>query len=232
MTVLTKILNGLLLTAIAILIIMSLLALLFIHWTLSLKYAFSFSPNGINTYLTALSDYKALFTGTIATMAAYFGLHRLKVATDANLQKVKQDRFSEWKSVLDIRFIEIEKQDPFMKREFIRIRHNLYEQLYDRNFNVVDNAQLTQIVQVIFPPTLINFFEIQNNKHIGMGGVYPNNTYAYSFDSFQFLFLGCLDNVYAESRADLLTYYLTQLPPDRLIDSELYSNALRNFRQQ
>lgn len=229
MTTLTKILNGLLLTAIAILIAMSVLALIFIHWTLSAKYTFSFSPNGINNYLAAFGDYKVLFTGTVATMAAYFGLHRLKVATDANLQKVKQDRFSEWKSVLDIRFIEIEKLDPFMKREFIRIRHNLFEQLYDRNFNVADKAQLTQIVLAIFPQALIHIFETHNNMRIGVNGVYPRYTYAYSFDSFQFLFLGCLDNVYGESRADLQTLYVAQLPAEKHIDVEMYNAAIAKY---
>lgn len=93
---------------------MSIIAFVTIHWTLSNKYSFSFSPDGINTYLTAFGQYEALFTATVATIAAYFGLLRLKVATDANNDKLKQDRFSEWKTVLDIRFIEIEKYDPYI----------------------------------------------------------------------------------------------------------------------
>lgn len=93
---------------------MSIIAFVTIHWTLSNKYSFSFSPDGINTYLTAFGQYEALFTATVATIAAYFGLLRLKVATDTNNDKLKQDRFSEWKTVLDIRFIEIEKYDPYI----------------------------------------------------------------------------------------------------------------------
>lgn len=115
------------------------------------------------------------------------GLHRLKAATDANSDKLKQDHFSEWKTVLDIRFIEIEKADPFMRREFTRVRYNLFRQLYDLNFSITNNTQLTQIFQSTFQD-LARFFEEQNNRHIGMGGVYPTNKYSYSFDSFRFYF--------------------------------------------
>ncbi len=39
-----------------------------------------------------------------------------------------------------------------------------------------------------------------------MGGTYPNNTYSYSFDSFRFLLLGCVDNIYPEIVTDLKHY--------------------------
>jgi len=156
-----KIFNWLLLTIIVILIFMSLVALVTIHWTLYIKYLLSFSPEGIETYLISFGKYKTLFTATVATIAAYFGLHRLKAATDANSDKLRQDRFSEWKTVLDIRFIEIEKLDPYMKREFVRVRYNLFLQLYDLNFSITKNAQLTQIFQSTFQD-LAQFFEGQN----------------------------------------------------------------------
>ncbi len=224
-----KIFNGLLLTIIVILIFMSLVALVTIHWTLCDKYSFSFSPEGINNYLTAFGQYKALFTATVATIAAYFGLHRLKAATDANSDKLKQDRFSEWKTVLDIRFIEIEKADPFMRREFTRVRYNLFRQLYDLNFSITNNTQLTQVFQSTFQD-LARFFEEQNNKHVGMGGVYPNNTYSYSFDSFRFLVLGSVDTIYPEIVRDLQTLYLAALDQNRMIDANMFRTAQQNYR--
>lgn len=223
-----RILKGLLIVSIVILIVTSLLALILIHWTLS-KHSFLFSPKGIDNYLSELGNYKALFTATVATMAAYFGFHRLRAATDANIQKSKQDRFLEWKSVLDIRFIEIEKKDAFMKREFIRIRHNLYERLYPLNFNIGNKSQLTKIFDTTFRD-VVGFFELKNNRHIGMGGAYPDNKYSYSFDSFRFLFLGCVDNVYNEIVTDLLELYLSCLPADRLINAEMYKSALMNYK--
>jgi hypothetical protein len=224
-----KIFNLLLLTIVVILICMSLISLVAIHWTLCDKYSFSFSPKGINTYLTSFEQYKALFLATVTTIAAYFGLHRLKAATDANNDKLRQDRFSEWKTVLDIRFIEIEKYDPYMKREFVRVRYNLFSQLYNLNFSVTNNEQLTQIFNSTFQD-IVRFFEEQNNKHLGMGGVYPDNTYSYSFDSFRFLFLGSIDTFYPEIISDLQTLYLARLDPNRIIDVAMYQTALRNYR--
>lgn len=207
---------------------MSFLALIVVHWTLS-QQAFSFTPKGIEIYLSALSRYKALFTATVATIAAYFGFHRLNAATDANVQKLKQDRFTEWKSVLDVSFIEIEKYDPFMKKRFIRVRHKFYEQLYPLNFNIQNKSQLTHIFDATFRP-LVNFFEQQNEKHIGMGGAYLNDKHSYSYDSYRFLFLGCVDDYYDNIEFDLHNLYLSCLPPERQIDAEMHNNALRNFR--
>lgn len=231
MTDRTKIFNIILIIVIVILIIMSILAIITIHWTLFDKriYSFSFTPSGINNYLASFGDFKALFTGTVATIAAYFGLLRLKAATDANRDKLKQDRFSEWKTILDIRFIEIERHDPYMKREFTRVRFNLFKQLYDLNFSIANNVQLTDIFQTNFQG-LADFFESQNNKHIGMGGVYPNNTYSYSFDSFRFLLLGCVDETYQDIVTDLQRLYLAALSPNRMINSSLYQTALLNYK--
>lgn len=224
-----KVFNWLLLTIIMILIFMSLIALVTIHWTLCIKYTFSFSPDGIETYLISFSKYKTLFTATVATIAAYFGLHRLKAATDANSDKLRQDRFSEWKTVLDIRFIEIEKNDPYMKREFVRVRYNLFRQLYDLNFSITNNAQLTKIFKSTFQD-LARFFEEQNNRHIGMGGIYPNKSFSYSFDSFRFLILGSVDITYTDIVKDLQTLYLASIDPNRIIDINMYQNAQRNYR--
>jgi hypothetical protein len=228
MKISTRIFNVLLLTSAVILILMSLLALILIHWTLW-DYAFSFTPIGINNYLTAFGIYKALFTATVAVIAAYFGILRLTAATDANIQKMKQDRFSDWKTVLDVRFIETEKRDPLMKREFIRIRHNLFEQVYQRNFNLENNDHLNRTFQAVFPQELINFFETQNNVLVGVGAVYPNNNYAFSFDSFQFLFFGCFDIIYNEAREDLLNIYLRQIPGDRHVDGHTHQLALLEY---
>jgi hypothetical protein len=224
-----KIFNGLLMTIIIILIFMSVLALGTIHWFLYNEYSFSFSPNGIDNYLASFGQYKALFTATVATIAAYFGLHRLKVATDANIDKLRQDRFSEWKTILDIRLIEIEKVDPYMRKEFTRVRYNLFLKLYAVNFSIKDNSQLTEIFQSIFQD-LTRLFEEQNNKQIGMGGIYSTNKYSYSFDSFQFLFLGSLDGNYPEIQRDLHTLYLAALDPNRYIDNNEFRIAELKYK--
>jgi hypothetical protein len=225
---LAKILNAMLVTVIAILIVMSILALAVIHLTFFDKqiYTSSFTPTGINNYLNGLGEYKALFTATVATIAAYFGLLRFKAAADQNRDKLKMDRFSDWKTVLDVRFIEIEKNDPYMKKEFIRIRYHYFNQLYDMKFNIATKTDLTTIFNTTFKD-LVEFFENQNNKNIRMGGTHPTCAHSYSLDAFRYLFLGCVDNSYPEIKVDLDSLYVANLPTDRSIDLDLYNSALQ-----
>lgn len=227
-TKLTAILNTLFLIIITILIVMSLLSMVIIHWTFFRQSSFSFTPGGINNYLTRFGEYKALFTATVATFATYFGLHRLKAATDANIQKIKQDRFTEWKSVLDTRLVVIEDKDPFMKNEFIRIRYDLFEKLYDLDFNLENRSKMEEIFHVLFNP-LVNLFEQQNYKCIGMGGIYPNRTYAYSYDSFLYLFLTCVNKLYEDFESDLNSLYLSCISANRISDDALYQTAWNNY---
>jgi hypothetical protein len=196
------------------------------------NYEFSFSVNGIETYLSKYGGYKALFTTTVATIVAYLGLLRLKAATDANVEKVKQDRFVEWKSVLETRLIDIETVDPLMKRGFTKVRYNLFKKLYDIDFSILDKNQLKDIFDSTFKKEgLPQFFESQNLKLMSMGEIYLNEKYSYSFDSFRFIFCGCLDNSYPDLVLDLKNLYLELLPPERLIDEVGYRFALTEYRK-
>ena len=206
---------------------MSCLALIDIHWYFfdKSKYEFSFTPQGINTYLRGFGAYKTLFTSTVATIAAYLGLLRLKVANEANKDKLKQDRFSEFKTLIDVRVIEVESRDPYMKREFIRIRYNLFNDLFQRKFTILDSNNLKEVFDGHFKD-VIRFLEEQNNRHIKMGGIYPNSTYSYSYDSFRFIFQGCLEEMYTGIENDLLNLYLAEMDTNRMIDEDMYSSAL------
>jgi len=205
---------------------MSVIALFAIHMTLA-HYSFSFTPLGLSTYIGAFASYGALFAGTIATTGVYFGLLRADSAIQQNNDKLRQDRFSEWRVVLEIRASEIEKYDPFMKREFVRVRWQFFNELHSRNFTIADKATLSLIFNTVFKD-LVSFFETQNNRHISMGGAYPNNTSSYSFDSFRFLFLGSIETLYTGIDKDLMELYIAALPKDRHIDVGLYEAALRN----
>lgn len=223
-----RILNFLFVFFVTVLIVMSIIALIAIHMTLS-EMKFSFTPKGLNSYLSAYKEYSALFAGTITVTGVYFGLLRVHAATDANRDKLRQDRFSEWKTTLDIRMIETDKPDPYMKREFVRLRWQFFLELYSRNFTIKDKDELFTIFTNVFK-SIVPFFEEQNNRHIGMGGSYPDKFYSYSFDSFRFLFLGSIETFYDDIVADLKELYLGAMKPDRLIDRSLYEAALKNYR--
>ena len=215
-----KIFNILLVVISFILILMSVIALISIHLFLFQK-PFSFTSAGFNFYLETLGQYKSLFAGTISVVVAYFGLLRLNAATEANKDKRKQDYFAE-----------IKARDPLMIREFIRLRHSLYEELHSKHFEIENEIVLKSVVDHIFGDGIIQFFESMNNEYIDMGGIYPSSTYSYSYDSFRFLFLGCLKEYYDEIGTDLRKLYLEKMAPDRTINKAMYQSAFENLHSR
>lgn len=214
-------LNIILIVIIWILGVFSFIALLAIQWAL-LKQPFLFTPEGLQNYISGFGTYKELFGATALIMATYFGLHRLNAATEANELKIKSDRFSEWKISLDIRFAGIEKYDPYMKKEFIRLRFHFYEQLHVMNFTINNRDELQQVFNTHFED-LVDYFELMNIEYSSIS-VYPNEAFVFSFDSFRYLFHGCIDSIYPEYYNDLKGLYLSKLPADRVIVDEFIFN--------
>lgn len=207
---------------------MTLIALFAIHWNLS-NLNLSFTPQGIENYLNSFGQYKALFTGTVATCAAYFGLLRVKVSEDANREKIKQDYFNEWKIIFQIRSSEIERNDRLMMRELTKVRRALFNDLYSINFQIQSKEQL----EIIFDKNikaLVDFFETHNNLHNELGGAYPDEKHSYSFDSFSFMFLGMIEESYSEIGDDLKELYLMGMNDQRIISQNEYKNALQHWK--
>lgn len=210
-----------------VLIACSIIAIVIIHLDMfqSPNFEFSLSRNSIEGYLDIYKKYSGLFTATVAVIVAYLGLQRLKVASDANSDKLKQDHFVEWRTVQDVRLMELEKTDPYMKREFIKIRKNLFLQLYDLDFKIENKEQLTEIFKANFSE-FIPFFESMNEKFMEMGGVYQNSSFSYTGQNFAFLFNGCIEKGYDQLYSDILALHRQYLATDRIIDSEMYKSAL------
>ena len=222
-----KYLNGILIGIIGFLLLMSFIAIITIHWNF-FDNEFLFSPKGLEIYLSSYGNYKSLFTGTIATTAAYFGLLRVKVSEEANREKIKQDYFTEWKTIVQVRAVEVGGNDKLMLREIIKIRHGLYNDLYDKKFNINSKTTLTTLFNKHIKSS-VYFFETMNDKCIGMGECYPDNNHSYSFDAFRFIFFGMIENFYDEIEKDLKELYISNMNPDRYIDVNTYKSALQNY---
>lgn len=209
-----KLSNKLFTYIVYILLFTSSLAIIAIHWELVYR-SFLFSPKGISNYLDQYGSYKALFTGTVATTAAFLGLKRLQVAAEANTDKLRQDRFIEWKAVLETRLLVIEDTDPLMKRPFIKERWNLFCLLYKHDFNVNTKEQLLNAFDIFGPS--IQFFETFNKNYMNNGEAYRSKDHAYGLDSFHYLMIGTFNQLYDKYYDDLKEAYLSKLPAQRLI---------------
>ena len=203
-----------------ILSLMSILALIAVHAVLlgCSQCRFSLSPMGINNYISAFEPYKALFAGTIATIVAYYGLRRFQIAVDQNSDKLKQDRFIEWQTVLGGYYKLVEKSDKFMIRSFIKLRFALFNKLFEINFKIKGQNNLKEIFDEIFKG-YPSSFEEQNKKYMDSGVKLSNVNHSYSFESFETLFLSCVDYIYDGGLAELEKLYLTAINSERKTDN-------------
>ncbi len=224
--ILKSIFNIFILLSSLILIFFSISTFLIIQSEL-LSLDFEFNKDGLNKYFSSFSEYKQLFLATITLIVAYFGILRLKAAEIANIEKAKQDRFTEWKSLIEIRISEVEKDNPYLKRQIIKIRYKLFEKLYKKNMSIKNKSELIKICDDEFKKS-IRFLEEMNEKYMLRGGIYESNTYTYLYTNFSFVFLGSLDNQYPEIDTDFKKIYLDSLNPNRTIDRDLFQAALRN----
>lgn len=186
------------------------------------------TPIGINFYLLSLSTYKELFAGTIALIVAYFGILRFQAAEIANRDKVSQDRFNDWKNLIDLRILEVEKNNPYLKREFARLRYNLFQKLYSKKMSVYNVTELNEIFDDKFKGT-IRFLEEMNDKSVNCGGVYLDKKFSYFFNDFHFVFMGCLDDYYDEISSDLETIFLSSLDNKRVVDQKLFESSYKSY---
>lgn len=222
-----KIFNLTIIAISAILTFFSLITFVIIQIDL-LSNKFQMTPAGINNYLSAFSVYKELFAGTIALIVAYFGILRFKAAEIANKDKVSQDRFSDWKNLVDLRITEVERNNPFLKREFARLRYNLFQKLYSNKMAINNLKELNEIFDDKFKITL-RFLEEMNDKHVNCGGTYRDDKFSYFFNDFHFVFMGCLDDYYKDISSDLENIYIKSLDSKRIIDINLFNSAYKSY---
>jgi hypothetical protein len=209
-----------------VLSVFSLLVLILIHWTFS-KYDCSITASGLKTYLSGYGAYKELFSGTIATIAVYFGLLRLKAAVDANILKFKNDEFAEWKLALEARITDLQSESK-IKRVFIENRKEFFNRLFKLNFKISNKDELEKVFEPF--ASLINFIEETTEKYMQMGGVYLDNKYSYSSQDFIFLFFGGLssDGQYSGIVDDLQELYVKNLKSDRRINANEFEISTHN----
>jgi len=207
-----------------ILCFLSLVAFIFIHINLA-KYEFQFNLDGINNYFKALTEYKELFAGTITLIVAYYGIQRFDAADDANRDRIKLDRFSDWKNITEMRMADIKENNKNFLREFSRVRFNFYSDLYDNSMAINNKSELLTIFNKYFKKTA-PYLEKTTKKFLEMEGIYPNQNFTYFYDDFFYVFIDCLDNSYETIYIDLKELYVKALDPDRVIDDKLYKDVL------
>ena len=206
-----------------VLSLFSIVAFIIVHVDIS-KHNFQFDLAGINNYFTELTNFKELFAGTITLILAYYGLKRLEAAERSNLEKVKTDRFSDWKSINELRMNELREKNKIFVREFSRLRYNLFNDIYAMNMSL-DNIKDFYIIYDKYFNILTRVFEETNDDYKRMGGIYRTADSTYFFDDFYFIFIGCFDNTYEGINKDVKNRYLSSLGENRIIEFDIHNRT-------
>ncbi|MGK6344355.1 hypothetical protein ACMGDK_19260 [Chryseobacterium sp. DT-3] len=189
---------------------------------------FEFSPEGISFYISQFAHYNGLFAATISLIVAYYGIERLKAAERANIDKIKLDRYSDWKIITDTRIDIVKDENPLFRREFINIRYKLFEDLYPA-FSIENKKQLQILFNKYFA-ALIPAFESNNKNQQRLGGIYSSLDHSYFGQNFLFVFLGSITGEkYDKAGDDLLEMYNDNLQEDRIVNSLAYQSALDRY---
>jgi len=185
------------------------------------------SPEGISFYITAFSKYYGLFAATITLIVAYYGIERLRAAERANNDKVKLDRYADWRIITDVRLQVVKEDNPRFLEEFVRIRYKLFEDVYP-SFSIHNKKELQDLFDKYFA-YLVLAFETLNKKHQDFGGIYPSNDHSYFGGNLLYVFMGSLTGEkYEGANEDFKEIYLAKLDPERVINPSLYVTAVQN----
>jgi hypothetical protein len=122
---------------------------------------------------------------------------------------------------------EVEEFEPFMGRQFVKLRLKLFEDLFRFDFQIKSKKDLFTVLDTHFSDE-IAFLE-RNKMFNRVGGIYPNNEHAFAYQNFQFIFLGCLDDYYDGMEDDLKEIYLSMLPVGRIVNNEAYVQAVNRM---
>jgi predicted membrane protein len=109
---------------------------------------FCLSLNCIITFKDILLKNGVLLGAMLSMIVAYIGYRRLITAEKDNKQKIKESKFSEWRLVLESRLLELETQEPFMKKRFPNVGRHYFDLLEQYNFVISDK----QVLESVFKP--------------------------------------------------------------------------------
>lgn len=186
------------------------------------------SSEGVSLYIKQFSKFYGLFGATVTVIVAYYGIERLRAAERANYDKVKLDRYADWRLITDLRIELIKDDNPLFRREFYKMRYQLFEELYPK-FEIKDYTQLNLIFDRYFK-SYIPSFEKNNAAHQRSGEFYPSANHSFFGSKLDFVFLGSLQGeTYENINEDFEKLYIKNLPPDRIIDARAYQLAQQRF---
>ncbi|MEQ9309250.1 MAG: hypothetical protein RLN90_07320 [Balneolaceae bacterium] len=229
-----KFLKGILTLLQWILLAFSLVAIL-IALIEGFKMDFSFTSTGFQNYLSLYQPYSLLFGATFVVLTTNLAIERLGLLTESSRATYKIGNRAAWIETANYFIEEVKDSDPYMIKVFKRNILNIHDFLFDHNYKFSNKQELQDFFNQFVKDQVI-FFEQQNETHVGTGGVYRDEEYTYSFQSFKYIFANIvkLEESYQSTMDDLQQLFVTEVKklPNRQVDKETFRMAIQNYQME
>lgn len=169
------------------------ISILWVHIEL-FSQSLDWSYTGLYFYLEKVGEQRYLYSLTLAAITAQISLENLK-------ERVKQNIFMEWKGALQLRIDEKWKYDPEVCKVALTKRRHIFNFLYKKGFNIDTENELKCFIKIFFKDDLGIFESNSQNK------LKDEEADAKSYDSFRWILLAMLDNIYKKFEKDLPKIY-------------------------
>ncbi len=103
----------------------------------------------------------------------------------------------------------------------------IHDYLFERKYKLTNKQETKEFFDKFFV-SKIQFFESMNSKYIDIG-VYQNNRYSYTWDSFRYIVITMLniDECYTKCISDLNEFYITEIQnQNRIVDIVAFELAV------
>lgn len=199
------------------------------------KLNFNLTSDGFQFYLNLYQPYSLLFGATFVVLTTNLAIERLGLLTESSRATYKIGNRTAWIETANYFINEIKESDPYMVKVFKRNILNIHDYLFDINYMFKNKAELQDFFEQ-FIKNNVAFFEQHNERYMGMGGVYRDDDYAYSFESLKYIIANIvkLEESYKSSVTDLKEMFLTEVraQPSRQVNKETFRYANENYSME
>ncbi len=213
-----------------LLIILSLIALLFIHLD-TLKLKFDLSTTGFINYLNYYEPFKVLFSAAIVIITTFLGIERLGLMIQANMYSYRASNRTLWIQTVKEFYSEIKRDNPYICKEISRKIVEIHDFLFELSYKIKDKEELKKFFDKFFL-NRVQFFEEQNIKYQNIVS-YHDDKHSYSFMDFKYIFnvLINADESYKDLQNDLQEIYQNAVLKfsKQHIDKELFEISAKNY---
>lgn len=157
---------------VAILIVLSVIAIIYGFIELIYYHEFSSKLSGFEEFIKVFLKYKEIFGGLFIVLASLFAIKQLVEIKRNNYRNM-------WFSILKEEMNDIRPDNEYIYRNVLIQSNNIYDYASERNFEIKNKKELIKFVNHFFLKA-IPVFEIYDINYKKYSGYYPDNKHTYA----------------------------------------------------